>query len=193
MVYLYNFMISYNELYEILRKEKYAEVLQPLPKEFLKDLSEYLNERKSSSSGGESHFLQEDFLKDKKQLENSIALFKELMLRRKKKILNLAFVATETGIMKRDYENMLPFEKEIFDNLVKGFEEGDKVLSNLMQGKGKDEKDKMAMVIFNQDVEQFVDMTGNLVGPFSSGELASLERDVSEILVAGGKAKLVDE
>ena len=49
------------------------------------------------------------------------------------------------------------------------------------------------MVMFNQKVEQFVDMTGNLIGPFNSGELANLESQVSEILVQGGKASFVDE
>ena len=58
-----------------------------------------------------------------------MAIFKELVLRRKKKLLNLVFVAAETGIMKRDYENMLQFEKEIFDRLIKAFEEGDRFMA----------------------------------------------------------------
>ena len=54
-------------------------------------------------------------------------------------------------------------------------------------------KDKNKMILFNQNVEQFVDMTGNLVGPFVSGELANLDSQVSEILVQGGKARFMDE
>jgi hypothetical protein len=49
------------------------------------------------------------------------------------------------------------------------------------------------MVIFNQNVEQFVDLFGNAVGPFTSGELANLENEVAEILVSGGKAAFVDD
>ena len=44
-----------------------------------------------------------------------IAIFKELGLRRKKKLLELAFVSAETGISKRDFENLMPFEKETFE------------------------------------------------------------------------------
>lgn len=185
-------MLNYNEVYEILRKEKYSEILQPLPKDFLKDISEYLSDRKEQSVKDEDLF-NDSVLKNKKQLENSIALFKEIILRRKKKLLNLVFVATETGIMKRDYENMMPFEKEMFDNLVRAFEEGDKMLARIMQGKTEKDKEQNVMIIFNQEVDKFVDMSGNTIGPFASGELANLDRTVSEILIADGKARKVDD
>ena len=94
-------MISYNELYEILRKEKFSDSLQPLPKNFLDDISQYISEKKEQSDGED--MFSESGLKMKKQLENSISLFKEILAKRKKKLLNLVFVAAETGIMKRDY------------------------------------------------------------------------------------------
>lgn len=185
-------MLNYNDVYEVLRKEKYSEILQPLPKDFLKDIGEYLNDRKEQSVKDEDMF-NESVLKNKKQLENSIALFKEIILRRKKKLLNLVFVATETGIMKRDYENMMPFEKQMFDNLVRAFEEGDKMLNRIMQGKNETHKEENTMIIFSQDVDKFIDMSGNTIGPFASGELANLDRVVSEILIADGKARKVDD
>jgi DNA replication initiation complex subunit (GINS family) len=185
-------MLSYNDIYEILRKEKFSEILQLLPKDFLKEISDYLSEKKEQSSKDDDLFA-DSINKTKKQLENSIAIFKELILRRKKKLLNLVFVAAETGIMKRDYENMLPMERDLFEKLVRAFEEGDKDLLKMMSVKKADEAKKSKMVIFNQNVEQFVDMTGSLVGPFTAGELANLEKDVSEILVTGGKASFVDE
>ena len=186
------FMLSYNDIYELLRKEKYSENLQQLPKNFVEDVSEYLNDRKGESSKNEDMFA-DSVLKSKKQLENSIAIFMELILRRKKKLLNLVFVAAETGIMKRDYENMLPFEKDVFDKLVKAFEAGDKDLARILNGKKDDLKERNKMVLFSQNVEQFVDMNGNLVGPFASGQLANLDMQVSDILVQGGKAQFVDD
>src|SRR3989344_6074690 len=100
-------MLSYNDLYEVLRKEKYSELLQILPKNFLLDFCEYLVDKKEQSSKDDGLFV-DSVMKSRKQVENSLAIFKELILRRKKKILNLVFVAAETGIMKRDYEIMLP-------------------------------------------------------------------------------------
>lgn len=186
-------MISYNDLYEILRKEKYSETLQQLSKSFLDEVREYLRDKKEQAMQ-ESDMFQDSVAKAKKQLENSIAIFKELILRRKKKLLNLVFVAAETGIMKRDYDNMLSFEKDIFDKLVKAFEEGDRELTMSMNGRREnEEKEKNKMILFNDNVEQFVDMSGKALGPFKTGELANLDSHVSEILVSGGKAQFVDE
>ncbi len=185
-------MLTYNDIYELLRKEKFNENLQVLPKNFLSDIANYLNDKKEQSSM-ESNLFIDSVAKTKKQLENSIAIFRELMLRRKKKLLNLVFIAAETGIMKRDYENMLPLERELFEKMVKSFEESEKELSGVFVSKKMDDYKKNRMIIFNQDVEQFVDLFGNFAGPFTAGELANLEKEVAEILVSGGKASFVDE
>jgi len=184
--------MDYNELYEVLRKEKYVENLQQLPKGFVDEVSNFLNDLKEQTLK-EGDLFNDSAFKVKKQFENSISIFKELILRRKKKLLSLVFVAAETGIMKRDYENMLFFEKEIFDKLVKAFEEGDMELSKLMAGRKETQIDINKLIMFSQDVEQFVDMNGEIIGPFVSGQLANLKSEVSEILVSGGKARFVDE
>ena len=57
--------------------------------------------------------------------------------------------------------------------------------------KGKDDKNRM--VIFHQNVEEFVNFSGGTVGPFNSGELVNLESPVAQILVEGGKASYVDD
>lgn len=185
-------MLGYNDLYELLRKEKFSETLQMLPKNFLEDFCEYLSDRKDESDKEENLFA-DSVAKSKKQFENSVAIFKELMLRRKKKLLNLVFVAAETGIMKRDYENMLGFEKDTFDRLVKAFEDGEKELSRMLRGKKEAEKETQKLVIFTQNVEQFVDMSGGILGPFNVGQLANLDSRVSELFVNSGKARFVDE
>lgn len=185
-------MISYSDLYELLRKEKYSEPLQSLSKGFISDFSDFLRDSKDESPKEGGLFL-DNMAKSKKQYENAIAIFKELMLRRKKKLLNLVFVAAETGIMKRDYENMLPFEKDIFDKLIKSFEDADKELFKMFSGQKEKPENKNTMIMFTQDVEQFIDMEGNPVGPFSSGELAHLDLAVANILVQSGKARIVDE
>lgn len=183
-------MLSYNDIYELLRKEKYSETLQPLSKSFLIEFSAFLNEKKNFN---DADMFAESALKAKKQIENALSLFRELVLRRKKKLLNLVFVAAETGIMKRDYDNMLDFERQIFEKLVKAFEEGDKELARLLQGGKKEEEiNQLKMVLFNENVEQFVDMSGNTVGPFNSGQIANLQGEVSSILVSSGKAIFVD-
>ena len=185
-------MLDYNELYEILRKEKYSETIQLIDKNFLQDFSEYLKDLRNQGGSVEDLFSDEMF-QTKKQLENSIAIFKSLILKRKKKLLQLVFIAAETGIMKRDYDNMFDFEKKVFDNLVKAFEEGDKELSGILNGKTGKEEEKSKMIIFNESVEEVLDLNGAVIGPFNKGDLVNINAQVGKILVSGGKATFVDE
>lgn len=185
-------MIGYTDLYEILRKEKYAEALQPLPKKFISQVSEFIANN-SQPIQNQDDLFSDSTAKSKRQLENAIAMFKELFLRRRRKILNLVFVATETGITKRDFENMLDIEKEAFEKMVAAFEESDKKVSQTLNGKKENKTPKNKMILFSQNVEEFVNHTGKTIGPFKSGELANIDSEVADILVSGGKATLVDE
>jgi DNA replication initiation complex subunit (GINS family) len=183
--------MDYNGLYDILRKEKYNETLQPLSKEFFDEVSTFIKELREQANAEADLFMGAPG-KPKKQLENSVALFKELMRIRKKKILNLAFVATETGIMKRDYENMLVIEKQTFDALVKIFEESEKNLTQSLNGKKEIEKSGFRMILLNQDIDSFVDMTGALRGPFVKGQLVNIEKDLADLFVADGKGAFIE-
>jgi len=39
-------MITYNDIYEAARKERYSTQLQPIPKNFVEEVSSYLKEKK---------------------------------------------------------------------------------------------------------------------------------------------------
>lgn len=183
-------MLTYNDLYEILRKEKYSENLQILPKKFIQEFKEYLKENKQFDSADTNPF-SEATIKNKKQIENAIAIFKEIILKRKKKILTLVLVATETGIMKKDYENMLPFEQKAFEKMTQVFTEGDRELAQALQENEQLRENKM--IIFKEEVEQFIDHKGQSNGPYKSHDLANLNQEIAQILVNEGKATFVDE
>ena len=80
-------MITFNILYEALRKEKYSDNLQLLPKKFLQESQEYFNEKKEFLNK-ESDIFSELSIKTKKKLENAYASLTDLLRLRKKKILN---------------------------------------------------------------------------------------------------------
>jgi DNA replication initiation complex subunit (GINS family) len=187
-------MITYNELYDALRKERYSEQLQPIPKNFIKDVSGYLKDKKEIANKKEDDF-SDTVMKTKKQFENSIAIFKELILRRKKKILELAFVATETGISKRDFENMLAVEKEAFEGIMKSLEKSDKKVNEILKGIDEEEevKYKNKMIVFIEDAEEFLDLEGNRLGPFKKGDVANIPEEIANILIVDKKAEAIDE
>ena len=186
-------MITYNELYDALRKERYSEQLQPLPKNFIKEVSAYLKDKKEIANKKDDDF-SDTIIKTKKQFENSIAIFKELMLRRKKKILDLAFVAAETGISKRDFENLLQVEKDAFEGIMKSLEKADKKTSEILKGIDEEEqRSKNKMIIFIEDTEEFLDLDGNKLGPFKKGDVANISEEIANILLVDKKAESIDE
>ncbi len=182
--------MDYAELYEFLRKEKYADSLQALPKTFVDDFSSFLRERRALLSNSPDIF-SEEALKSKKQFENALSLFKELMRIRKRKILNLVFVASETGIMKRDFSTLLSFEQPLFERLVLAVEDADKDLQQSLHGDRTVLADHK-MVLVRQPIAEFVDMSGTVIGPFETGALVNLDSKVADILLADQKVSLIN-
>ena len=186
-------MITYNDLYETLRKERYSEQLQSLSQKFILDVSAYIAEKKKLSNQG-GDFFSDEVAKIKKQLENANSIFKELMLLRKKKLLGLVFVASETGINKRDFENMLVFERELFDNIMSSMEYAEKsLLSEFSNTSFVPEEQTMKLVLFLDDVDGFLDTEGKEMGPFKKDDIVNLPKQIAEILVSDKKAEIVLE
>ena len=184
-------MITYNDIYEATRKERYSENLQPLAKNFISEVSQYLDDKKQVALKQDDAF-SDVIIKTKKQLENAITLFKELMRRRRKKILNLILIAAETGISKQDFDNMLVIEKELFENLMKSIDSSDKSLGLLLEGKTGVEN-KHELVSFLGDVAGFVGLEGVKMGPFKKGQVANLPKQIADILIEGGQAEIIEE
>ena len=187
-------MITYQEIYDLLRKEKYNEALQDIPKKFLKELSNYLSEKKALVEKNKEGGLFDDTIKiTRKQLENAQAVIKELISLREKKVLNLSFTAAQTGVSKRDTENLLDHEKELFEITIKQLEENEKnVLNILEEGQVKEEKDlKNLFIRFKQETPSFLDSSGIELGPFKEGEVANLPKEIANILITDGRATIV--
>src|SRR4030042_5732107 len=180
-------MITYNDIYEAARKERYAEQLQQLPKNFVDEVADYLREKKEIASKQEDVF-PDVIIKTKKQLENAITLFRELILRRKKKILNLVLIATETGISKQDFENMLPFEKTLFEELMKSVDLSDRKMNDMLNGNKQEQKNEL--IIFKEYVEEFIGLDGEKMGAFEKGQIANIPKEIARILVDSGKAEI---
>ncbi|MEM2772454.1 MAG: hypothetical protein QXR88_01225, partial [Candidatus Pacearchaeota archaeon] len=142
-------MISYNDIFNILRQEKYNEVLQKLPKNFINDLRDYIKEKKKILEKQTDEF-DEALNKLKKQFENAQILINELFSIRQKKIINLALLAKVSGVTKSDTENMLPEEKELFEEILAKIKETDKKIKNKLSGEKEEIKNNI-LVRFKED------------------------------------------
>lgn len=185
-------MITYNDIYEAARKERYSEQLQPIPKNFVLEVAKYLKDKKEIASKNNDDF-SDVIIKTKKQLENAITLFKELIIRRRKKILSLVLVATETGISKQDFENMLAIEKELFEELMSCMDGSDKKLSGILNEEHNQAEKTNELILFIDNVDEFLDMEGEKMGPYSKGEIANIPKEIAKILSDGGKAEIISE
>ena len=184
-------MKTFSDIYEAMRKEKYSESIQPLDKNFLKEVSEYFAERREFLNK-ESDLFSEMALKNKKKFENALSSFRDLIRIRRKKILNLAFVASEVGISKKDFENLLSFEKDLFEEVVRSLEKSEKNLSEEMNG-SQDSASSHRLVRFLEEVPAFLDFEGNEVGPFRKGEIANLESEIVEILEKDTRVEILED
>lgn len=184
-------MITFSDIYEAMRKEKYSEQIQALPKKFLREVSDYFNEKKGFLNKEEDAF-SEVALNNKKKLENALSSFRDLIRIRRKKILNLAFVAAEVGISKKDFENLLSFEKDLFEEMVRGLETSEKNMNAEMIGSGEGEQ-KHKLVRFIEDVPEFLGFEGEEIGPFKKGTIANLEVELIDILEKDKRVEVIEE
>ncbi len=184
-------MITFSDLYEAMRKEKYSEQLQLLPPKFLQESAEYFKEKKEFLNKEEDSF-SAMAIKNKKRLENSLSSFRDLLRIRKKKILNLSFVAAEVGIGKKDFENLLGFEKDLFEEVVKSLEKSEKNLNGDMSG-AQDSETKHKLVRFLEDVPEFLNFEGEEEGPFEKGLVANLPKEIVEILEKDNRVEILEE
>ena len=184
-------MLTFSDIYEAMRKEKYSENLQILPKVFLVEANNYFQEKKEFLNR-EDDLFSDIAIKNKKKLENAHTSFRDLLRIRKKKILNLAFVASQVGISKKDFENLLGFEKDLFEELVKSLERAEKNQVADMSGGEKDKECRHRLVRFLDDVPEFLNVQGDPVGPFVKGEVANLECDIVLVLEGDKKIEVID-
>jgi len=115
-----NIRITYETLFDLLRREKNREELQRLDKDFYEQVLAYLKEKKEAlSKKGDELFVSAEREKLKIQFQNIRRIIKELYERREKKIINMAMTRARTGSDVIDTSNLLLSEKEFFEEQVR--------------------------------------------------------------------------
>lgn len=177
-------MITYNDIHEARIQEQSTNQLQKLPENFIGDVKSYIKEKKEIASKQDDEF-SDIIIKTKKQLENALTLFREIIRIRKKKILDLVLIAAETGISKQDFENMFDFEKELFEELMQSIEKSEKKLNEILNNQISDK----VKIVFKEDVDEFVGLEGEKLGPFKKGQEVEISKDIAKILIEDDKVE----
>ena len=89
-------VITYETLFELLKREKDTTDLQKLEPNFFNYFVDYLNEKKNMLNKEDTLFSYDEKKKVEKQIENAKRIIKEIYESREKKILNIALMKSRT-------------------------------------------------------------------------------------------------
>jgi DNA replication initiation complex subunit (GINS family) len=205
--------ITYETLFDLVRREKSREELQKLEPSFLADVEAYLTEKRSIASGpNESFFSDDERQKTLLQLSNSCKLLRELYERRERKILMVALVKTRAEKALIDTSSMLEHEKALFNRLTEvlsqqrrdileplasagghaGFPNAAKTSQEPKSQALKTASQPSVTIEFLADVPKFVGRSLEIYGPYAPGQRAMLPADIAQILIDKGRAKHAD-
>ena len=112
--------ITYETLFDLLRREKSRAELQKLDNSFFEDVNSYIKEKNAILEDqqikiGMSAIAEKE--KTEKQIENIKSILKGLFERRQQKIVEMAIIKSRTSSDTTDYSALLKEEREMFDEL----------------------------------------------------------------------------
>ncbi len=207
-------VITYETIFELLRREKEREALQKLEKTFFQDIFDYLKEKKNILlSQGSTLISPEEKKKNEKQFENIKKLVKEFYDRREKKIINLAIDKSRIDSDLTDAGNLLEEENRFFQRLVRLLSENranvlyrllnlempkleEKELEkkeNILKKDIETEERSILMVRFLHAVPKFIGKELEEYGPFEEEEMANLPSEIAKVLIEKGRAEEIRE
>ena len=197
-------VLTYETLYEVLRREKSKEELQKLDKNFFSDVLNYLREKQKAydeSLSKNDVFSIDEREKLRIQLSNIKRILKDLYDIRERKIIALSVNRSRINSDVVNTTNLLDEERALFDGLVAVLQVHRKGIINkildlrkpdisLVQDKPKpkDTNKKIKRVKFLDKIEQFVGKELELYGPFDKDDEAKLPSEIADILIKQGKA-----
>ena len=198
--------ITFEYLYDVLRKEKYSKEIQRLDENFMANLKKYIYEKTQllkSNSEKVSIFTASETLKTRKHVENVQKLVKELFERRESKILYLAFVASKNSGKHQLTTNLLKEEEIMFNEIITKLNEfREQTTSRLLSEdpidlKPKDiktdEKPLNQVIRVLEPVPQFVGLDMQVYGPFNEKDTVTLPIEIANVLVNKNIAAIENE
>ena len=199
-------IITFETLYDLLRREKTRQELQEFDKNFYKNTAKYVEEKQSileSQKQKESVFAEQEIKKTRNQIENTLKILRELYETRENKIIQLALINSRTKSNNSGKLNLLPEELEFYDSIINRLNQfRSNILHNVQNSKQpisdkpKDIKtpekpQNIKFIRFIEAVPKFVGKNLKTYGPFEKEDMASLPNDVSSILIKNKTAETI--
>jgi len=180
---------NYEDLYELLRNEKFSTDLQDMSLENLKKIRSYFNERNNKLNESESSnmFSSHNKLKIQGEIDNATRIVNDLINIRERKIINRAIFTSRSNENIEDTSNMIEIEKKLYDFLnveLKKFRKS--YLYEIENREINDKKHKKYVVL--EDIPLLSDGI-NEYGPYKKYDFIELPSNIANILVNESKIK----
>jgi len=204
--------ISFEDIHELLRSEKYSSDLQPLAEEQLAQISRYLENKKQLLQKQKESALFENNPQDKlrDELDNANRALRDFYDKREKKIITRAIFTARSGSQLRDTTNMLKSEEQLYDHLVEILKkswgdfffhlnskpqeraeiEHEKPLNNVSEVTSITEQAtaNLMHLRFTDAIPELLDSDLKKWGPFAKDQIAVLPAELADLLVKQAKA-----
>jgi DNA replication initiation complex subunit (GINS family) len=165
--------ITFELIRRIQREEQRTQKLTKLPAGFYNNVQQYLESKRKMSNR-----------KTALELKNAERLVEDIFNRRERKVLNNVLIAARTGIRA---ENMTDEEREFFNSVLSVVKERRSLLSSLKEKEKVG--DQQSLIIFNEDVPEFVAVDEKSYGPFKKGDIAKLPGENMQLMIKQGVAE----
>ena len=180
---------NYEDLYELLRNEKFSTDLQDMSLENLKKIRSYFNERNNKLNESESSnmFSSHNKLKIQGEIDNATRIVNDLINIRERKIINRAIFTSRSNENIEDTSNMIEIEKKLYDFLnveLKKFRKS--YLYEIENREVNDKKHKKYVVL--EDIPLLSDGI-NEYGPYKKNDFIELPSNIANILINESKIK----
>lgn len=168
--------ITFELIRKIQREEQRSPKLTKIPENFFAAVYAYVQQKKQLT-------LRDD-RKVYLEVKNIERLIEDIFNRRERKILNAAIISARTNIPP---ENLTREEKVFFDELVASIKKRrDEKLQSVFQ---PEKVEQASLIVFREDVPEFVGSDMKTYGPFKKGDIAKLPEDNMKVLLDQGLAE----
>ena len=186
---------SPREIAEILRREmanrttlsKIDEKFLERVREYLKDINVKIEKLKELSNP----LIEKEIEKIKKEAENIGRMVEKVFIERCRKIVFLALAYSETDPKLAPVEDLLPEERELFEEVAtKVYEVRRMILNKVFGEEEKYISDDEVLVRILEDMEEFVWEDGEY-GPYNKDDIVKLPKEVVKMLRAKKKVEVI--
>ena len=166
--------ISFELIRKIQREEQRIPKLTKIPEDFYDSLSAYLDQKRKMKEDRRTAL----------EMKNIELLLEDIFNRRERKILNFAIIAARTGIPP---ENLSDEERSFFEGIVSTIKQ--RRNENLKKMLGERKEDLATLIVFKEEVPEFVALDEKTYGPFKKGDIAKLPEENMKVLIERGIAE----